>query len=213
MLIIQAESSPDLISQSFLVGDVWMKAMSMANLISAFKTTGVYPFSRKVVDKVVSEKFSSFKPESLPDKSGLAYIPLYSLARPRTMQETAQLSSAECPGSADCGESSDVDTSVDKISYSQAKRSTAINKFLNPPLLASEQPTKHVKSSGRVLTSAECIKNMEEKEQAKQQKAQQKEQKKKAREEKRKEKAVLASEFIYLDDHMTANVLSLYLDF
>ena len=96
------------------------------------------------------------------------------------MQETAQLSSAECPGSADCGESSDVDTSVDKISYLQAKRSTVINKFLNP---ASEQPTKHVKSSGRVLTSAKCIKNMEEKEQ---QNAQQKEQKKKAREEKRK---------------------------
>ena len=53
-----------------------------------------------------------------------------------------------------------------------------------------------MKSSGRVLTSAECIKNMEEKERIKQQKALIKEQKQKAREEKNREKALLPSEFI-----------------
>ena len=70
--------------------EVWMHGMSIRNIISAFKTTGVYPFSREVIKKVASTKFSSFEPESLPSKSGLAYIPLYSLPRSHISQDMDQ---------------------------------------------------------------------------------------------------------------------------
>ena len=183
---------------STLFSQVWMKAMSMSNIISSFRTTGIYPFSRKVVDNLAREKFSSFKPESLPDKSGLAYIPLYSPARPRTCRDVAQQDSAM--KQFNLSVSSDLDgspVSVCSCSYVQMERTTAINKFLKAPVAPNKQPTKYVKSSGRVLTSAECIKEMEDKERMKQEKAQLKEQKQKAREEKKREKALIASELLH----------------
>ena len=182
--------------------DVWMQGMSMRNIISAFKTTGVYPLSRQVIKKVVGENFSSFQPESLPSKSGLAYIPLYSPVRPRIPRETQnadQLNPDAFESHSSSEEDPESDSSVKRCVYMPMKRTTAINRFLKTPLPPSKQPTRHEKSSGRVLTSAECVRIMEEKEKAKELKEKQKEQKRRAREEKAKQRASTSSkQFLFL---------------
>ena len=169
--------------------EVWMHGMSIRNIISAFKTTGVYPFSREVIKKVASTKFSSFEPESLPSKSGLAYIPLYSPARSHIPQDMDQHN----PDPIELHSSSsepDSDSSTNRDLYMPTQRPTVLNKLLKVPLPPSKQPTKCKKSSGRVLTSAECVRIMEEKEREKELKARQKEQRQREREEKAKQKAL-----------------------
>jgi len=73
-------------SQSF--SKSWHKAMTMPNIISSFKVTGVCPFDRSVIQApgMKGKEFSSFKPESLAQRSGLAYIPLYSPARASSLK-------------------------------------------------------------------------------------------------------------------------------
>ncbi len=53
-----------------------MKAMTMGNIVSGFRVTGVYPVNRNAI-QLLDE---SSRP-SLPEGTGLAFIPLYSLAR------------------------------------------------------------------------------------------------------------------------------------
>ena len=50
--------------------------MTVKNNTGGFKVTGVYPVDRNAV-QIPGQK-PAFKPESLAEKSGLAYIPLYS---------------------------------------------------------------------------------------------------------------------------------------
>ena len=57
--------------------------MSMPNVIASFKVTGICPFDRSVTGDRQSEPASTFKPETfkpetLAQRTGLAYIPLYS---------------------------------------------------------------------------------------------------------------------------------------
>ena len=172
--------------------EVWMHGMSMQNIISAFKTTGVYPFSRKVIQKVASTKFLSFEPKSLPSKSGLTYIPLYSPARPCIPQDKDQHNSDALELHSSSEEEPYSDSSVSRCLYMSTQRPTVLNKFLKVPLPPNKQPTKREKSSGHVLTSAECIRVMEEKEKEKELKARQKEQRQRAREEKAKQKALIS---------------------
>ena len=166
--------------------------MSMQNVISAFKTTGVYPFSRKVIKKVASTKFSSFEPESLPSKSGLAYIPLYSPARPHISQDKDQHGLDSIESHSSSVEDPDSDSSTSRSLYMPTQRHKPLNTLLKIPIAPNKQPTKREKSSGRVLTSAECIRTMEEKEKEKELKARQKEQRQRAREEKAKQKALIS---------------------
>ncbi len=51
----------------------------MKTISNGFKVTGVYPFNRNCLKE--SGKYKAFNPQSLTEKSGLAYIPLYSPAR------------------------------------------------------------------------------------------------------------------------------------
>jgi hypothetical protein len=53
----------------------WYCAMTPQNLIGAFRTTGVYPLNRNVVEVY---KATPMKSESLSKKTGIAFIPLYS---------------------------------------------------------------------------------------------------------------------------------------
>ena len=65
--------------------------MSMKNVMSGFRVCGICPFNREVLTKP-EEQYSSFKPEALPQLSGLKYIPLYSPARVRTKSIRSSLS-------------------------------------------------------------------------------------------------------------------------
>ena len=67
-----------------LFAKAWYKSLTMPNIINSFKATGVCPLNRMAISLPDDEDgFSSFKPSSLTEKTGLAYIPLYSPARPR----------------------------------------------------------------------------------------------------------------------------------
>lgn len=59
---------------SMLFSAAWMKAMTIANIVRGFKTTGVYSLDRHAV------KLPENKMEKLPEQSGLKFIPLYSPA-------------------------------------------------------------------------------------------------------------------------------------
>ena len=64
-------------SFSKIFSQAWMKAMSMRNVMSGFKTTGVYPVNRNaVIDKLPEDP-----QKTLATESGLAFIPLYSPAK------------------------------------------------------------------------------------------------------------------------------------
>jgi len=52
--------------------------LTVKNITSGFKVTGIYPVDRNAVQ--ISGYKLTFRPESLAEKSGLAYIPLYSPA-------------------------------------------------------------------------------------------------------------------------------------
>ena len=58
-----------------LFSKAWQNAMTSSNIMSAFRTTGVFPFNRQAV--LVPNK-QVFNPKSLATSTGLAYIPLYS---------------------------------------------------------------------------------------------------------------------------------------
>ena len=68
----------------------WYQAMIIPNIISAFRTTGVYPFNHNAID--IDDSNAPIGPgsESLAEKTGLAFIPFYTSIHSRTSKsETA----------------------------------------------------------------------------------------------------------------------------
>jgi len=70
---------------SVLLSEAWNQSMTVKNITSGFKVTGIYPVDRNAV-QIPGHK-PTFRPESLAEKSGLAYIPLYSPAPSRHSQK------------------------------------------------------------------------------------------------------------------------------
>ena len=64
-----------------LFSEAWYKGMSMKNVLAGFKVCGIYPFNKAAI-VLPEERYTSFKPEALPQISGLKYIPMYSPMRP-----------------------------------------------------------------------------------------------------------------------------------
>ena len=60
---------------SALFGQAWFKGMTMQNIISGFRTTGIYPLDRSAL--LPANEFRD-KRESLAQQKGLNFIPLYS---------------------------------------------------------------------------------------------------------------------------------------
>ena len=199
-----------------LFAKAWFKAFSMTNIVNSFQATGICPFNRHTIQLPEDDlNFSVFKPCNLPEKTNLAYIPLYSPARPTSH---ANLSKAylehtsrhrvpihSTPGRKRCLSPS-FSSPVSFTSALACSRSepdlldesmfapqplpcaTTISKFLIRPDPPSSLPTKRGKSAGKVLTSLENIKQMQQREKEKQAAALMKEERKRIREEKRIEK-------------------------
>ena len=158
--------------------------MTMSNVISSFKVTGICPFDRSVIEvhapDTKENEFSCFKPEHVAQRYGLAYIPLYSpghslktatQAKSRVMQQTP-LKLEPCFSEESILEKFTSEDSLNSpevsfISSVPLRRATSLSNFLIPPLPPSKIPTKHGKSSGKVLTSIENIQMIEEKERQK----------------------------------------------
>ena len=136
---------------SALFSEAWKRAMSQKYILAGFRTTGIYPFCRTKLlpDVEVGDKsYSNCVPGSLPKRTGLAYIPLYS-PKPTPC----------IPGS--------LERSLSEGDLTPCKRSTSISRFLGTPMPPCKIPTHRGKSCGKVLTSLENLENIKEKEEAK----------------------------------------------
>lgn len=141
----------------------WYKALTPDNIVNSFAATGVCPFDRTIIKLDNEPQTDLFRPESLVERSGLGYIPLYSHAL-RDVSEDTREGSVPLP------------------------TTTSISNLFPQIIPPNKIPTKHKKSAGKVLTSRE---NLQEKEKLKQEKNLQKMEKKRLRIEKAKKKKAI----------------------
>ena len=155
---------------SSLFSEAWKLALTPKNILSGFNVTGVYPFDPERVKAYLPPSPKQTKCQTLAEKTGLAYIPLYSPLHRRVpfKHSTASGYRSATPQF----ESSDEDESscIFERSLSEkdlvglcTKRATSVTRFLNPPKHPSKRPAKNQKSCGKVLTSLENIHAVEEK--------------------------------------------------
>lgn len=185
---------------SSLFSEAWVQALTPRNIISGFRTTGVYPPDRKAI-KLPSEEMPN-----LAQQTGIAYIPLYTPAKRRvsdlpsaTFTEEEQEHFERCYEDGGSSENPQYqiwlkmyhpDSLLSSDSpllkpYQPALKQSSIGKFLDCPDPPKRRPAVNEKVSLRVLTSSDNLKRIEEKEKEKQRKAREKEDRAKTRESKR----------------------------
>ena len=187
--------------------------MTVKNITSGFKVTGVYPVDKNAV-QIPGQK-PAFKPESLAEKSGLAYIPLYSPAPSRhsqkvmaTYEENEMSIVSECPHQSYLNSDTSPDFSFLQRSLSENNisiqssseasllmqpYSSSLSSLLNTPIPPAKLRAKNVKACGQVLTSTDVMKKIEEAEKLKADKAKEKKERERKRLEKAKQKSVKGS--------------------
>ena len=152
---------------SHLFHKAWDSAMTRSNIVSGFQVTGICPFNRNAITFPSEEvSFSKFKPESLIERTGISYIPLYSPAPVRTksvVKQPAVLQESSFTKSTLTNLATS-DSSIPTASSVPLPCSTTISKFLPELTNCNKLPTKHGKSAGTVLTDWEYRKVLEEKE-------------------------------------------------
>ena len=182
---------------SSLLHKAWNAAMTSPNIVSGFNATGVCPFNRDaIVIPDAEDKYTKFKRESLAERTGLSYIPVYSpsLSRTKSVHKTPAsdeqlLSSSAVVDSKTpkvSGHSSTISTQSTEEEppvslshgYSEPLSHTIVNKFLPKLTPCHTLPTKNPKSAGTILTDWEYRKAQEEKEKLKQEKLAEKERRK-----------------------------------
>ena len=155
---------------SQLLSSAWLMAMSMPNVINGFRTTGIYPVDR---DKIqLPEQKLIPEDNSITKNSNLAFVPLFSPSRskhpyPSLTQEdtlTTPISPSESSSSSDV-----------ELNLLAPQKSSALSRLLKCPDPPSKLPKKYPKSSARVLTSSECLAELERKKKLKEDKEKQKE--------------------------------------
>ena len=184
---------------SALFSEAWVQALTPKNILSGFHTTGVYPPDRSAI------KLPGEKTLDLAQKTGIAYIPLYTPAKRRISDLTSVASSAisedeledfqsfyEEGGDSENPryqrwvkmyhpESLLLSGSPLPVLYQPALKHSTIDQFLDCPDPPQRHPVDTQYSSLRVLTSSENLKRIEEKKKEKQRKAQEKEERAKLR--------------------------------
>ena len=143
---------------SIVFSEAWILSMTPRNIVSGFRTTGVWPINRNAI-------VLPMDPSNLAAKSGVAYIPMFTPAKRRL----SSVHSSDSPVS-------------DK--YVPAEKHAPLASYLDSPNYRRIAVT-HTKSSIRVLTSAENLQRIEHKEKEKQAKQQEKEERARRREERR----------------------------
>lgn len=180
---------------SSLFSEAWIRALTPHNIVSGFRITGVYPPDRNAISLPTDEK------QNLAQKSGVAYIPLYTPAKRRIPSLYLTFTDEELEYFEECFEDGtgnredsryqawlrmnhpDVSFSVVSPPYKPAEKHSSLGNFLDSspdrsfPVVTS--------SSLRVLTSSENLKKIEEKEKEKKAKLQEKEERARKREQKR----------------------------
>ena len=126
-------------------------------LYQALKVTGICPFDRTVIEVTDTKEneYSCFKPESVVQRYGLAYIPLYSpghslkAPKSRVMQQTPRkLQPCFNENSRSTSEDSLLSPEASFIPSVPLRRATSLSNFLIPPL----PPSKNSKMLTQVWT-------------------------------------------------------------
>ena len=144
--------------ESLSTTEAWILSMTPRNIVSGFRTTGVWPINQNAI-------VLPMDPSNLAAESGVAYIPMFTPAKRRL----SSVHSSDSPVS-------------DK--YVPAEKHAPLASYLDSPNYRRIAVT-HTKSSICVLTSAENLQRIEHKEKEKQAKQQEKEERARRRKERR----------------------------
>ena len=185
----------------------WTKAMTPANIVAVFRSTGIYPLNRYAVLRYLQLEEDG-KIDMIASKMGL-FLPLYSPSKSRPHTCTSDSESIDYYEENTCSEDSTCGYygkfSEDKDYITKVQPSILHNFLTLPQLPSNEKKTNH---SARVLTSSENLKLIREKEikkadeskakdlrkQQREKKAMEREQKKKEVEERKLKRAVEKAE-------------------
>ena len=194
---------------SHIFSEAWYKSMTQKNVLAGFRTTGVCPLNRDAIDLPGDDVASN-----LCQKTGLSYIPLYTPVKrriPGGVAESPRFSQSELlkfeqyyEDKQDCDDPRYrmwvnkyhpelpllEEESPVHSRYQQAERHTTLTPFLTLPVPPRRKPTTQIHSS-RVLTSAENLQALQEKELQKEEKARLKEERMRNREAKKQQKLQL----------------------
>ena len=189
-----------------LFSESWYKSMTMSNITASFRVTGIYPFDRTAVETEARGTVEDH-PGKLAERTGLAYIPLYSPARPARSPVVPQMAETLPPVPTavvlvDDGSPVHFQKSVrslsegkasplpDKGKYVPLRQKTTISDLLVKPTPPCAQVPKSKNAFGKVLTSKESLKLLREKELEKELKQQRREEKQRVKAEKARERKV-----------------------
>ena len=176
---------------SRLFSEAWSKSMTVKNVMSGFKTTGICPFNKSAI--VVPDY-----DEKRKEATKLAYHPMYSSSRLSLSHKSGDKSDDDPIDISDESDDSE-DTSKDEAGAGEPDsekcdlvlvskpKGHGFGHFLRKypiPSHPSKLSTKP-KGLGNILTSQQCIKNMKEKERKKKEELKRKEERRKEREERK----------------------------
>jgi hypothetical protein len=154
-------------------GEAWCKSMSLSNITSGYKVTGLYPFNPAAILSESTQVKAMSKPKTMMERTGLTYIPLYGQAD-HTPPEPKALE----------------DRKVDCTYIHTSRQQSTISSILVKPIPPSALPSNKEKSSGLIVTSEENLRALNQKRLAKAEKERAKEEKRIARERLQKEKRI-----------------------
>ena len=165
---------------SYVFSQAWIQALTSKKIMAGFHITEKYPFNRNAIE------LPGDTLQNLSETSGIAYIPLYSPAKHRIPRQDLSTDKEE-DAQMLCAEVFDVSHYVcSPEQYRPMMKHTAMSSFLHTPTpTLAKAPVPSKNRSSCVLTSAENLKRIEEKEREKERKAQEKEERARKRESKR----------------------------
>ena len=162
---------------SALFAQAWFKSMTMANIIAGFRVTGIFPFQRMSLEPPSSSC------QTLAERTGLTYIPLFSPSRSNQSLNMPPKIGNPC---------ATLEVSTQHVPANVSMRTqTSISNIIKEHMPSSAQAsmlTKTLKepSTGCVLTSKENIQALMIKQQAKKEKEELKKEKQRRRDDKAK---------------------------
>ncbi len=166
----------------------WYRAMTIPNAMSAFSTTGIYPFC----PTKVSATDTTDKCKKLLEAAGLPFLPVLSPAHPsrRPINRTQQFNQTDQDSSfSDLSQVHSPSPEIpDNLLLGSRQPRESIIKIFFPSVPITRKPLPYAKTCAKVLTSSEYLKELQEKQELKQQKEEEKEIRKQERDQKKLKK-------------------------
>ena len=168
---------------SALFAQAWFKSMTMANIIAGFRVTGIFPFQRMSLEP------PSTSGPTLAERTGLAYIPLFTPAR--TKRPLDMTTNSGTPYLAKKESTPIIQAKV--TMRTQTSISNILEEHIKPPSANTSHLAKPRKeaSTACVVTSKENLQALDLKQKAKEEKEAKKSEKQRMREDKAKTKAAV----------------------